>query len=204
MAQKTPQEKEGAVVDVRDVSIALDRYADIYSDFDPRPFSTRAMSDDFIKELERRILTDVKGKFEIRFFLPSKLRHEKTEAQIVKRLHAYFRNQAKEAKKENQGRVRKGLAFIATGFIALFTFAFLLESLPEDPLLTFLEILLVPVGWFFTWEGLGKLLLGEHDKAQRQIAFYQNLSKANFIFLSEDENVPGAKQEKAAPPQAKS
>lgn len=197
MSEQKKEEPSKPVVDLRDVSIALDRYGDIFSDFDPRPFSSRELSEDFLKELERRILTDVKGNFEIRFYLPKALRSEEAEATLVKRLKAYFRLKGRDFEKQERSIKNSGVYFILTGIAALFIFAFLVPYLGAGPLPTLLEILLVPVGWFFTWEGLGKLLLGERNKVMKQLDFYQKLSKANFIFISEEDDVPGAVQEKA-------
>ncbi|RLG19284.1 hypothetical protein DRN67_03105 [Candidatus Micrarchaeota archaeon] len=197
MAEKKKEEMEKAVVEIRDVSIALDRYSDIFSDFDPRPFSKRELSEDFLKELERRILTDVRGNFEIRFYLPKALRDEKAEDIIIKRLKAYFRATMREIEKQDEGIKKSGITFIITGIIALAIYAFLVPDLTMGAVPTMLEILLVPIGWFFMWEGLGKILLGERDRLKKKIDFYKKLSKANFIFLSEAENVAGAMQEKA-------
>ncbi|VVC03121.1 Uncharacterised protein [Candidatus Burarchaeum australiense] len=193
--EKKDEMKEQAVIAIRDISIALDTYDDIYSDFDPRPHAEREISADLLKELERRALIDAKGRFEIRFFLPKALRDEKTEAQIKKRLQAYFRMKCKEAEKENNARKVTSALYIIAGLAALFSYAILLTFTQLGPFGSFLDVLLVPIGWFFLWEGLAKLLLQERKVMDAQIKFYQDFSKANFIFLSEEENVLGATQE---------
>jgi hypothetical protein len=46
-----PNNKE--IPDVFEISIWLDSYNDIFSDFDSRPFSERTVSDDFLSEVRK-------------------------------------------------------------------------------------------------------------------------------------------------------
>ena len=77
------------------IQIALDHYDDIFSDFDPSPFSQRMLSDDFLKEMQKRYIETKKGEFEIRFSLPASIRDVKTEGLVKKRLKDYFHKQIK-------------------------------------------------------------------------------------------------------------
>ena len=202
-AEKKDDAKEQPVVAIRDISIALDTYDDIYSDFDPRPHAEREISADLLKELERRTHTDVKGNFEVRFFLPKALREEKTEGRIIRRLRAYFLGEVKEIEKKDKQRVRTGINFTVAGLAALFAYAYV-ASLPAiiGEAVLFLEVLLVPFGWFSMWVGLEKLVQ-EKELFAHDIEFYQKLAKASYSFISEEDNVTGATQEPAEGSQAK-
>ncbi len=201
--EKKDEPKEQAVIAIRDISIALDTYDDIYSDFDPRPHAEREISADLLKELERRTHTGVKGNFEVRFFLPKALRDEKSEGRIIRRLRAYFLGEVKELELKDKGRRRSGINFMVAGLASLFTYAYV-ENLPFaiGQLASFIEVLLVPFGWFSMWVGLEKLVQ-EKDAYARELEFYQKLAKANYMFLSEEDNVTGATQEPAEGAQAK-
>jgi hypothetical protein len=195
-APKKDEQKEQATVSIRDISIALDNYDDLFSDFDPRPYSTREISADLLKEIEGRVHKDVRGNFELRFFLPKVLRNEKKEEQITKRLQAYFKAEAKEIEQKDEHRKRSGFMFIAGGMAALFAYAYLFAFIDLGPLASFLDPLLVPFGWFSTWEGLERLVRDSH-KFENELTFYRKLAKANYIFLSEEENVVATAQAQA-------
>ena len=60
------------------ISLLLDSYDDIFSDFDPRPFTHRAVSDDFLIEAKRAAL-DKDGTLELRFLIPRQHRKSDTE-----------------------------------------------------------------------------------------------------------------------------
>lgn len=49
------------------IQIALDHYDDIFSDFDPSPFSQRMLSDDFLKEMQKRYIETKKGSLKYGF-----------------------------------------------------------------------------------------------------------------------------------------
>ena len=71
---------------LREITIQLDTYDDIFSDFDPRPYSSRALSEDFIKEIKRHYMEDKRGRFEVHFTIPASERNIGDEGLIKKRL----------------------------------------------------------------------------------------------------------------------
>ena len=60
--------------DVREIAIIIDTWDDIFSDFDPRPFSERMVSSDFIDELRRRHTETRSGNFLITLCAPAALK----------------------------------------------------------------------------------------------------------------------------------
>jgi len=73
--------------DIQQISIAIDTWDDIFSDFDPRPLGERAVSEDFINELKKRYLETRKGSFLIIIHAPISLKDEKSEKMIIQRLN---------------------------------------------------------------------------------------------------------------------
>ena len=67
------------IKDIKEISIAIDTWDDIFSDFDPRPFEVRALSEDFIAELKKRYRETRKGQFLVMIYAPVSLKHEETE-----------------------------------------------------------------------------------------------------------------------------
>src|SRR3989344_6408811 len=86
------------IPEVKKISLWLDDYNDIFSDFDPRPYSERALSDDFLNASQKMFRETKTGKFELRLLIPKSLRDEKQESLIKKRLKSFFRQ------RENEGR----------------------------------------------------------------------------------------------------
>ena len=52
------------------ISMWMDSYDDIFSDFDPRPSSQRSISDDFLIESRRAAKDKVTGTFELKLLIP--------------------------------------------------------------------------------------------------------------------------------------
>ena len=88
MKEKEVEIKEG------NISLILESYNDIFSSFDPRPSSERALSDDFLIECKRSA-RDKEGVFELRLLLPPHKRNTNEEAMIKKRLKDHFKKHFK-------------------------------------------------------------------------------------------------------------
>lgn len=172
-------------MNLRDISIVLDNYDDIFSDFDPRPYGQRELSEDFLKELSRRYTEDSRGNFEVRFFIPSYERDPKVEGIIKKRLKAHFAREEKRVGHEMASIRNRGLVYITFGVILL-----LGETLTsvyfENPLLTAVAgIFALPLGWFGVWTGVERILdIG--PKARGQLEAFAKFVHCNYIFISND------------------
>lgn len=171
---------------LREITIQLDNYDDIFSDFDPRPFANRELSEDFLKEISRRYHEDRKGRFEVHFTLPASSRDPSQEALIKKRLREHF---AFVASRENEfvNRTKgRGYLFMAVGFLILLADTGLFFTLHEDsPLYHVLSILLIPAGWFGMFTGIGKVVDDPYDAVERK-KVYEKFEKANYIFTSDE------------------
>ena len=67
------------------ISLVLDSYNDIFSDFDPRDYSEKALSEDFLSEC-KRAARDKENHIELRLLIPIKKRNSTHENKIRKRL----------------------------------------------------------------------------------------------------------------------
>lgn len=170
------------------IHMGLDSYDDIFSDFDPSPYQERLLSEDFILEAKRRYAETKKGGLELRFSLPGKLRSQKTESLIKRRLKQYFQMKVKDSEDEIRRSRARGAIYFAAGFVVLLTVAFVpgVEALKGAA--HFIEILLVPIGWFGMFDGV-ELLIESPRKFEKEINFNRKLSEANYTFFSEEELV---------------
>ncbi len=164
-----------------EIIIWLNSYNDIFSSFDPRPYSKRALSANFILELRKA--SKVKdSSIKIRLFIPEEKRNIREEAMIKKRLGEYFKKHY-EIEKISWEKARNiAMSFIAGGALSLFIVAYfnLYESINFAKIL--LRVLLEPAGWFFTWIGLERIFrLSSSGKNKYQ--FYTKMSGSEIEFL---------------------
>lgn len=167
----------------RDLNFWIDSYDDLFSDFDPRPYSERVISDDFLLELNK--LTEEKEGLvkTVCFQIPAKMRDEKTEALIMNRLVNGFENQYGRFSRALNASRRNGILMAICGAAALMVAVFI-TSLGEHTLWqSALKILFEPAGWFLIWTGLDKLYLGGKP-IKRKRDFYALLEKSKVKFVS--------------------
>jgi len=163
------------------VDIALDSYDDIFSDFDPSPFQTRLMSEDFLNELHGRHTETSKGTFTVSFTLPKALRSEKTESLVRKRIKDYFREMHKKVDKRISDEKKEGIVRIVAGVgigIAILVVPYL--SNPHfAPMLSVLS-------WYVLWTGYGHLF-DTSPRLEKKRIFAERFMKAEYVFLDQEE-----------------
>lgn len=200
MEEKKQENQPAVQTDMFKVSLILDNYNDIFSDFDPRPYNEKALSEDFLSEVRRRHMPKKKGGLEIRFILPDKERNPKTEAMVKRRLKAYFKEEYRSLSELVGSRKKRGYTYIALGTVLLILVTFLGATYPDNFWVTIGELLLTPPGWFGMWEGLGKVL--ERDESlSSQLELSRNLSESTCVFISETEALGEQPQEQEKPTQ---
>ena len=164
------------------VSLWLDNYDDIFSDFDPRPYNQRALSEDFLAET-RRVLRERHDEVpELRLLVPAAVRRVDDETVIRKRLHEHFRKHAARLSRKRRRAVWISLTAAMAGF-ALMTASALLRQQPETITRTVLPVFLEPAGWFAVWFGLDHLFYGSREIAREQ-SFYKKMAGAEVVFTA--------------------
>ena len=163
------------------ISLVLDSYQDLFSDFDPRPYSERVISDDFLTEVKRAIRDKPDSGFELRLLIPAVKRSLRDELKIKSRLREHFQRHFKEKEKEIKKMKREGIFWIIIGAI-LMGVVTSIRTYTEPSLLTNIAIIIAePAGWFGFWEGLGKIFLDAREKEPELIS-YRKMSKAKISF----------------------
>lgn len=162
------------------ISLILDSYEDIFSDFDPRPYGERALSDDFLAECKRASREKATGEgVELRLLMPKKLRKPTEETKIKKRLKDHFQKHHRAKEKELNANKRQGILWVLAGATLITTSA--LFHGKEQYLFRLLVVILDPSGWFSTWIGLEKVfskILEKHP----DLEFYQKMAKVEIKF----------------------
>ncbi len=164
-----------------DIPLVLDSYEDIFSDFDPRPYSEKALSGDFLLEC-KKASTDKSGKINLKFFVPKQKRSPLDEIKIKKRLMEHFRKHLIKKKREMFKIGLHGFNWLILGSFMMLLSAIFLDY--KGPFWFNLIISLVhPAGWFFMWEGLGKIFITSKEK-EPDYLFYKKMSNARISFLN--------------------
>ena len=163
-----------------DILLVLDSYEDIFSDFDPRPHSQKAISGDFLLECKNASLD--KKRVELKLFVPKQKRNFKEEVKIKRRLREHFKRHCREKKKEIRKIKLNGFFWTVLGSLMMILSVFLI-SMQSSFLLHLLMTLVQPAGWFFLWEGLRKILITPKGKLPDYF-FYKKMVNSEIYFLN--------------------
>lgn len=180
--EKKEVKKEEVRHNEKRLPLQIDSYNDIFSDFDPRPFEHRALSIDFLDESKRAVRELGEG-IELRFFIPQNKRNLKQEGLIKKRLWEHFKKHHDLILKEKKSIIKRGLSFVAAGFILMIIATYFLFTYEKNLIGSFFVILLEPASWFLFWEGLN-LTIFESRKLKGDLDFYKKMSHCKIEFVN--------------------
>ncbi|MFA7708083.1 MAG: hypothetical protein WCX73_03975 [Candidatus Pacearchaeota archaeon] len=161
------------------ITLNLDTYQDLFSDFDAREYRQKSVSDDFLIEC-KRACKDKGEKIELKLFVPKIKRNLSNETNIKKRLKEHFQRHLKEQEKSINKIKKAGLLWFFAGAVILTLNGIIFQR--EEALLKFLSTILEPASWFFFWEGLGKMFI-ESRKGIPDYEFNKKMSHATIRFL---------------------
>lgn len=173
--------KEKKMMREGNVSLILDSYNDIFSDFDPRHFNERALSDDFLLEC-KRAARDKEIGFELRLLTPRTKRNMNEEILIKKRIKNHFQKHYFEKVKEIKKTQLQGIIWFMLGALLSLVVAFI-STQQKNFLLNLTFVILEPASWFIIWSGLDKIFLDPESK-KPEIKFYKKMMSADIHFTS--------------------
>jgi len=174
-----------------EISLWLDCYDDIFSDFDSRPYTHRALSVDFLDEAKRATLDKNSTNIELRFLIPHKMRNYNMEEEIKHRLHEHFQKHHNMLLKDTKKvKMRGGIWFVLGVFLLVFSgFLYTYAEHTEFKLfaanlgMNILILIFEPAGWFLAWEGLDQVFFESRHK-KPEVDFYEKMSRAEVHFMS--------------------
>lgn len=174
------------MVDKAKISIILDNYDDIFSDFDPAPYSERVLSEDFLIEARKRARDKRRG-IELQFLIPQAQRNESYEVLITQRLKSHFKKQYKYMRKSFAKSDRLSVVLMSIGLIVGLTAALLLSSgdlgaIASDAV----GILFTIVCWYSIWTGMDRLIFKPRDQIS-DMEFFRKMANAKIIFVPYNE-----------------
>lgn len=69
------EEEKEKLLKLSEICLILDTYDDIFSDFDPRPYDERGLSDDFLSEARKAVKKKPSETIELKFLIPANKRN---------------------------------------------------------------------------------------------------------------------------------
>ncbi|MDB5281465.1 MAG: hypothetical protein JWO06_540 [Bacteroidota bacterium] len=199
MSQQTIEETK-EFLNQPEISIWIDKYDDVFSDFDSRPFAERALSDDFLREVRKMASEKTGGEIELKFNILDDQRNVESEAVIINSLNKHFKNIATTLRSEQRQTLQKGYMLLGAGF-SLMIFLVYLTTIPtKGAYLNGIYLMLEPVGWFMTWTGLDNVFQNTR-KNKSALDFNSRMAFAAIKFSSFDTVVEAeTKQQKTVIP----
>ncbi len=166
------------------ISLILDSYDDLFSDFDPRGYEERALSEDFLSECKRasRDKPEDSKELELRLLVPGNKRNEQIEETIKKRLHSHFTKHHHERQAEKRKIREEGALWILIGTLLTLIASSLLDK-NKSFIINIFFVILEPAGWFSFWTGLDRLYSSREEKIP-DLIFYKKMSKSKISFFS--------------------
>lgn len=146
-----------------EISILLNSYNDIFSDFDPNAYDERTLSDDFITQAKKISENKSGNKMSLRLLLPANKRNEQEEKEIVTRLHSYFKSVHKQLKYGVRKTSKRGFILTLFGIVLMIAASPLSFTKPDKYYMHKLLVLFEPAGWFMLWVGLDHLVYASKD-----------------------------------------
>jgi len=166
-------------METHEIPLRLEQYDDIFSDFDLRDYSQRALSVDFLEEIKRASRDKNVGGIELVLFAPEKERNETHESTIKERLAAHFRRHHDMLRKEKKGVLKLGISMVVLGIIFMVLAAyFVYRGASENLLFSFFVVFLEPAAWFLLWEGMDQVVFNSKN-IDPELQFYKKMSDSH-------------------------
>ncbi len=193
-------EESGMLGQEPEICIWIDKYDDVFSEFDSRPFSDRALSDDFLREVRKMTSEKSKGEIRLKFHVMDDQRNPESESIILNNLNKHFRHIADELKVEQRETLKRGYLFMGFGSLLILGIFFLTTISETAKYLDGIILLLEPVGWFTTWTGLDYVFQISR-KEKSSIDFNSKMAQAKIAFSSFDaaQDATGSRQKTVIP-----
>lgn len=166
-----------------ELSLWLDYYDDIYSDFDSRHYLKRRVSEDFLYELKNALRYKEERVNDLLLLLPKEKRHEQNEKIIADSLKDFFAAQFRINADKCRHKINSGIGFAVSGILIMILNSLLGVKSSYTLLLVALRVVLEPAGWFLLWASFDFLFYDRKD-LRKEREFFRELSEMNIHFKS--------------------
>lgn len=164
------------------IEIALDRYADVFNEWDPAPFKRRSLDDDLELYLEGSSEEiPLRYAIELCFTIPPGIRDEHLEEETRNGLRNSFLFKMYLLRRELAKINTQILRYIVLGFLCLWISAILSKRLGADTLVSLIIDALIIGGWVFLWEAVS-LFFFTNREIYHRYRLYKRLYDSPIVF----------------------
>ncbi|MCX6711737.1 MAG: hypothetical protein NT139_01715 [Candidatus Woesearchaeota archaeon] len=175
--------KKEILFDSSKITLYIDDYTGIFSDFDPRPYSKKALSDDFLLEAKRAAKERPNEKLELIFLMHKKKRRSDIETEVKKRLKQHFKKHYLTLGNELKQLKEKSMIIVFVGFLLMVLATYVTYRDYSNFVFYLLRIVFEPAGWFSVWWGLDQLFYSSKAKLP-DYQFYKKMAKVDIKFMN--------------------
>jgi hypothetical protein len=164
------------------ISIAIDRYVDVFNELDSAPWRRRDLDHDLRVFLEESS-SDIPSRYDIilQFSVSKETREAEKEEKLKLGLRTYFLFVKNTLERDLQGAYQKSILYVLASFLLLFvSFSFQIIA-SGNTLLTTLVNGVNIVGWVFLWEAISTFAFTSRQ-AREKFRNYKRLSQAEMRF----------------------
>ncbi len=163
------------------ILVSLDKYEDIYSDWDPSPFKRRDIEEGFIEYiLDSALDIPPKEKFNIIFLMNDEKRDEKKEQQLIKALNNHFTYSLRKSERTYFEEQKESLRYLIIGIIfAVLAYSDIFESVAMWTKI-FEEGIIIGT-WVFFWEAFYNLFI-ECRSIRHEQKLFKRFLKTEYVF----------------------
>ncbi len=176
------ESKIKSILDKTEISLVLDTYDDIFSDFDPRPYNERALSEDFLTAAKRAARGRGEEGIELHLLIPKTARNAAHEELIKQRLKEHFKKHYRVLRKEYADHRKHAMLLVFVGVVIGVVDAVVLSTIYQSGILADLVgIVLTPASWYSVWTGFDHLVSRPKEDVAEE-AFYRKLRDTQISF----------------------
>lgn len=171
------------------ISIALEKYSDVFNELDSAPWSRKDIDIDFRVFLEESS-SDIPLKRDIilRFTVAGEKQDESKEDLVKQGLRNYFLFVRHSMRKQMAKVYQRSIVYALAGFALLFA-SYSLQTAAQYTAFTVLVDVILIGGWIFLWEAFSTYIF--QGKEQREkLGHYERLSTAPIQFLYKENTSP--------------
>ena len=166
-----------------ELSLWLDYYDDIYSDFDSRHYLKRRVSEDFLYELRNALKYKKERVNDLLLLLPQEKRDEPNEKAIAESLKIFFTTQYRIHSDKCRRKMNSGITLGAIGILIMTINSFISFRSSHTAMLVALRVIMEPAGWFLLWASFD-FLFYDWKELKKEREFFRELSETNIHFKS--------------------
>jgi hypothetical protein len=164
-----------------DLSLWLDDYHDLYSDFDSRHYLKRRISEDFIDELKSALTYRKESPEALVLLLPAPARNPEAESLIPQSVKEQFRGRLDILGQKASNAMKHGIQLLLAGIAIMIIDSIIFYKSEPTYLAGLASIIMEPAGWFMIWNGL-EFLIYKYRSIKKEMSFYETVVRLSIRF----------------------